>query len=74
MSNETVSIEKLFQIGREYYPEGQFRIEVWDIGVRFCWEVKKGALNTLTTAFLNTPINNITESQVRGFLDAETRA
>ncbi|HBH7559730.1 hypothetical protein [Serratia marcescens] len=73
MSNEIISIERLFEVGREYYPEGHFRVEIWDIGVRFCWEIKRGAMNTLNTAFLNIPLNNITESAVRGFLDAETR-
>ncbi|MGP2803612.1 hypothetical protein ACTVKD_02145 [Serratia marcescens] len=73
MSNEIISIERLFEVGREYYPEGHFRVEIWDVGVRFCWEMKSGAMNTLNTAFLNIPLNNITESAVRGFLDAETR-
>lgn len=73
MSNETISIQRLFNVGREYYPDGHFRVEIWDAGVRFCWEIQKGSLTTSTTAFLNIPIHDITESAVRGFLDAETR-
>jgi len=70
--NEEMTISKLYEIGKSYFPGGHFRVEIWDLGVRFVHmttEDKEGQ-----TAFLQADLKSLTPSAVRGFLDAEKRA
>lgn len=68
---EEMTISKLYEIGKTYFPGGHFRVEIWDSGVRFVHmttENKEGE-----TAFLQADLKSLTSPAVRGFLDAEKR-
>lgn len=67
MSGESINISTVYEIAREYFPEGHLKVEVWDVGLRFVWENGDGG----GSAFLQEPLNRISEFSIRGFLDAE---
>lgn len=71
MQKNELTISKIFSIGREYFPDGHLRVEIWDDGVRFSWERTKDGQETKRTMFLQRKLSDICESSVRGFLDAE---
>ncbi|WP_144815129.1 hypothetical protein [Enterobacter sp. DE0047] len=73
MGNNELTISQIFLIGREYYPEGHFRVEIWDDGLRFFWESIKNGVQMKKTSFFQRKLSDITEGSVRGFLDAETQ-
>lgn len=68
MSGESISISTVYEIAKEYFPEGHLRVEIWDIGLRFVWKEEDND----GSAFLQQPLSHITDSAIRGFLDAET--
>lgn len=67
MSDESISINTVYNVAREYFPKGHLRVEIWDIGLRFVWEDE----DSKGSAFLQEPLNRISEFSIRGFLDAE---
>lgn len=73
MENSELTISKIFSIGREYFPDGHFRVEIWDDGLRFFWESTRNSIETKKTSFLQRKLSDISESSVRGFLDSETQ-
>lgn len=68
MSGETISINTVYEIAKEYFPEGLLRVEIWDVGLRFVWKKDDGE----SSAFLQQHLSHISVSTIRGFLDAET--
>ncbi|WP_455424918.1 hypothetical protein [Dryocola sp. LX212] len=71
--NNIMTISELFEIGKSYYPEGHFRVEIWDVGIRFVNSVTKNDEEVEATSFLQADLRSLTPSAVRGFLDAELR-
>lgn len=69
--NEEMTISKLYEIGKSYFPGGHFRVEIWDIGVRFVHITIEDEEEK--TAFLQADLKSLTSQVVHGFLDAETR-
>jgi hypothetical protein len=67
MSGESININTVYAIAKEYFPDGHLRVEIWDVGLRFVWEKEDGE----GSAFLQEPLNRISEFTIRGFLDAE---
>lgn len=67
MSDESISINTVYKVAREYFPDGHLKVEIWDIGLRFVWEDE----DSKGSAFLQEPLNQISEFSIRGFLDAE---
>jgi len=68
MSGESISINTVYEIAKEYFPEGHLRVEIWDVGLRFVWETA----DCEGSAFLQQHLSHISDSTIRGFLDAET--
>ncbi|MBD8161024.1 hypothetical protein IFU23_23340 [Pantoea agglomerans] len=69
MSGESISINTVYEIAKQYFPEGHLRVEIWDVGLRFVWETE----DSQGSAFLQEPLSLISEFGIRGFLDAEIR-
>lgn len=68
MSGESISISTVYEIAKEYFPEGHLRVEIWDVGLRFVWKKEDDE----GSAFLQQHLSHISDSAIRGFLDAET--
>ncbi|HAS1030688.1 hypothetical protein [Enterobacter dykesii] len=69
MPGESITIDTVYKLAKEYYPSGHLRVEIWDIGLRFVWKDESDE----RSVFLQEPLNQISEFTIRGFLDAETR-
>lgn len=72
MRDSEVTINDIYMAAKEYFPHGLMRVELWDIGVKFIW-VDRDNDNQERSAFLQVPLKDLSLSQVRGFLDAETQ-
>lgn len=72
MHDSEVTINDLYLTAQEYFPHGLMRVELWDIGVKFIW-VDRDNDNQERSAFLQASLKDLSLSQVRGFLDAETQ-
>lgn len=69
MSKEVLDIKTVYSLAREYFPTGHLQVEIWDIGLKFVWDSQDKS----GSAVLQKELSIITESTIRGFLDAETR-
>ncbi|CAI1574939.1 Uncharacterised protein [Serratia quinivorans] len=67
MDGVNISLDRIFFVSRSYFPDGHFRVEVWDIGLRFVWRNQDDEWS----AFLQKDLSKIDESCIRGFLEAE---
>lgn len=72
MHDSEVTINDLYLTAKEYFPHGLMQVELWDIGVKFIW-VDRDNDNQERSAFLQASLKDLSLSQVRGFLDAETQ-
>lgn len=69
MSRSSITISTVYTLAKGYFPSGHLRVEIWDIGLRFVWKEESNE----HSAFLQEPLDQISEFTIRGFLDAETR-
>lgn len=67
MSDESIGVQEVYELARTKIPEGNLKVEIWDIGLRFVWESESDT----GSAFLQEPLNKISASTILGFLDAE---
>jgi len=67
MQKNGISIEEVYSLANKFFPNMYFRVEIWDLGLRFVWgnEVEE------KSAFLQESLSKITCSQISGFLNAE---
>lgn len=71
MSDQSVSVKELFDIGEKYFGKDLLNIEIHNCGVHFVW-IEDGKADD-SSAFLDCPLKELSYSAVSGFLDAELK-